>query len=166
LSKLPDLQTFDNTTMADPQAVSPPSMTAIEFLGLGLEIGGHKRWRTFQHAANIQRFKEAFGVLPETCVLIWDALRNSLDPTVRLRRKDKPGHLLVGIRFLWTYHEEYEIARFFGYGSNKTGRKWWKLYVAKIEKLLDRKVRKQHLGFCVLAFVVSSPSHSSFLLAL
>jgi hypothetical protein len=136
--------------MADPTQVPPPSMTAIEFLELGLEIGGHTRWRTFQHAANIKRFKEAFGVLPETCVLIWDALRNSLDPTVRLRRNDKPKHLLVGCRFLWTYHEEYDIARFFGYGSNKTGRKWWKIYVEKIEKLLDLKVRKQRLGFCRL----------------
>jgi hypothetical protein len=136
--------------MADPTQVPPPAMTAIEFLGLGLEIGGHQRWRTFQHDANIKRFKEAFGVIPETCVLIWNALRNSLDPTVRLRRLDKPKHLLVGIRFLWTYHEEYEIARFFKYGSNNTGRKWWKFYVKKIEKLLDLKVRKQRLGFCCL----------------
>ena len=122
--------------MADPTQVPPPSMTAIEFLELGLEIGGHTRWRTFQHAANIKRFKEAFGVLPETCVLIWDALRNSLDPTVRLRRNDKPKHLLVGCRFLWTYHEEYDIARFFSFQCVNTGRKWWKLYVKKIKNCL------------------------------
>jgi hypothetical protein len=118
----------------------------MEFLELGLEIGGHSRWRTFNLDANIKRFKEAFGVIPATCVLLWDALRNSLDPTVRLVRRSKPKHLLVGIRFLWTYHEEYEIARFFSFGSHKTSRKWWKIYVTKIEKLLDRKVRKQR--FC------------------
>ncbi len=130
--------------MADPQ-VPPPSMTAIEFLGLGLEIGGHQRWRTFKHDANIKRFKEAFGVIPDTCVLLWDALRNSLDATVRLRKNDKPMYLLVAIRFLWMDHEEYDIARFFSFRSVNTGWKWWKIYVKKIEKLLDRKVRKQLL---------------------
>ncbi len=90
--------------MADPPHVPPRSMTDIDFLQLGLEIGGHARWRTFRPAANIQRFKEAFGVLPKTCVLIWDALRNSLDPTVRLGRRAKPKHLLVVIRsFSYTH---------------------------------------------------------------
>ena len=123
--------------------VPPPAMTAIEFMGLGLEIGGHTRWQTYKHETNVKRFKQAFGVIPETCVLLWDALRNSMDATVRLQKNDKPMHLLVGIRFLWTYHEENEIARFFSFRSVVTGRKWWKIYVKKIEKLLDRKVRKQ-----------------------
>jgi hypothetical protein len=123
--------------------VPPPAMTAIEFMGLGLEIGGHTRWQTYLHEANVKRFKQAFGVIPETCVLLWDALRNSMNATVRLQKNDKPMHLLVAIRFLWTYHEEYDIARFFSFRSVVTGRKWWKIYVKKIEKLLDRKVRKQ-----------------------
>jgi hypothetical protein len=123
--------------------VPPPSITAVEFMGLGLEIGRHTRWRTYKLEANVKRFKEAFGVIPETCVLLWDALRNSMDATVRLQKKDKPMHLLVAIRFLWTYDEEYEIARFFGFGSANTGRKWWKIYVKKIEKLLDLKVRNR-----------------------
>jgi hypothetical protein len=71
--------------------VPPPAMTAIEFMGLGLEIGGHTRWRTYKHEANIKRFKEAYGVIPESCVLLWDALRNSMDPTIRLL---KNGRLL------------------------------------------------------------------------
>jgi len=125
--------------------VPPQAMTAIEFMGLGLEIGGHTRWQTYKHEANVKWFKQAFGVIPETCVLLWDALRNSMDATVRLQKNDKPMHLLVAIRFLWTYHEEYEIARFFSFRSVVTGRKWWKIYVKKIEKLLDRKVRKQLL---------------------
>jgi len=123
--------------------VPPQAMTAIEFMGLGLEIGGHTRWQTYKHEANVKRFKQAFGVIPETRVLLWDALRNSMDATVRLQKNDKPMHLLVAIRFLWMYHEEYEIARFFSFRSVVTGRKWWKIYVKKIEKLLGRKVRKQ-----------------------
>ena len=63
-------------------------MTAIEFMGLGLDIGRHTLWRTYKHEANIKRFKEAFGVIPETCVLLRDALRNSMDATVRLRKND------------------------------------------------------------------------------
>jgi hypothetical protein len=126
--------------------VPPPAMTAIEFMGLGLEIGRHTRWRTYKHEANVKRFKEAFGVIPETCVLLWDALQNSMDTTVWLQKNDKPTHLLlVAIQFLWTYDEEYEIARFLSFRSVVTGRKWWKIYVKKIEKLLDRKVRKQFI---------------------
>ena len=78
-------------------------------------------------------------------MLLWDALRNSMDATVWLQKNDKPMYLLVAIRFLWLYDEEYDIARFFGFRSVVTGRKWWKMYVKKIEKLLDRKVRKQLL---------------------
>jgi hypothetical protein len=59
-----DLQTFYHfTTMAAPQ-VLPPPMTAIKFMGLGLEIGGHTLWHTLKHEANIKRFKEAFSVIP------------------------------------------------------------------------------------------------------
>ena len=68
-----------------------------------------------------------------------------MDQTVRLRKKDTPKHLLVAIRFLWTYDEEYEIARFFSFRCYNTGRKWWKFYLTKIEKLLELKVRKQRL---------------------
>jgi hypothetical protein len=50
--------------------VPPPAMTAIEFMELGLEIGGHAKWRTYLHHTNIKRFKQAFGVIPETCVLM------------------------------------------------------------------------------------------------
>jgi hypothetical protein len=123
----------------------PPAMTTMDFMGLGLEIGGHSRWRTYKYEANVKRFKQAFGVIPETCVLIWDVLRNSMDAAVRLKKEDKPKHLLVAIRFLWTYDEEYDLSRFFGFQSHTTARKWWKIYVTKIEKLLDMKVRKQLL---------------------
>jgi hypothetical protein len=124
--------------------VPPAAMTAIEFMELGLEIGGHAKWRTYLHHTNIKRFKQAFGVIPETCVLLWDALRNSMDGEVRLKKKEKPKHLLVAIRFLWTYDTEYDLARFFGI-CEQTARTWWKFYVTKIEKLLDGKVRKQLL---------------------
>jgi hypothetical protein len=77
--------------------VPPPPMTAIKFMGLGLEIGKHTRWHTYKHEANIKRFKQAFGVIPETCVLLWDALRNSMDATIRLLKNDKLMHLLVAI---------------------------------------------------------------------
>jgi hypothetical protein len=48
--------------------VPPPAMNAIEFMGLGLEIGRHTQWRTYKHEANIKRFKEAFGML---CGIPW-----------------------------------------------------------------------------------------------
>jgi hypothetical protein len=70
--------------------VQPPAMTAIKFMGWGLEIGRHTRWHTYKHEANVKWFKAAFGVIPETCVLFWDALGNSMDATVRLLKNDKP----------------------------------------------------------------------------
>jgi hypothetical protein len=77
--------------------VPPPAMTAMDFMGLGLEIGGHDKWRTYKYHTNVKRFKEAYGVIPETCVLIWDALRNSMDAAVRLKKKTSQGI------FLWPF---------------------------------------------------------------
>jgi hypothetical protein len=135
--------------------VPPPAMTAISFMGLGLELGLHTKWRTYKHDQNINRFKADFGIIPESCVLLWDALRNSMDPTVRLPGNAKPMHFLLAVRFLWKYHEECDLARYFGMRSKTTARKWWKIYVIKIEKLLDRKVRKHFMTVSLLFMTVS-----------
>jgi hypothetical protein len=68
-----------------------------------------------------------------------------MDPTVRLPEHAKPMHFLLAVRFLWKYHEERDLARYFGMRSKTTAPKWWKIYVIKIEKLLDRKVRKHFM---------------------
>ena len=117
------------------------ALTAEEFMSLGLEVNNHHpKWRQYKHQCNVDRFKEDYGVIPETCVVLWNDMRNSIAPTVRLVRGDKPVLFLLALRFLWTYQTETDLCTFFNIRGKQTVRKWWKHYVRKIEKLLDGKV--------------------------
>ena len=116
------------------------SLSADDFMKVGLERH-HPKWPEYLHGRNVDRFKEMYGVIPETCAAIWDLMRNSLDPAVRLNaRKDKPSLFLVSLRFLWTYDTEADLCIFSGIRGKQTVRKWWKHYVRKMERLLDLKV--------------------------
>ena len=116
--------------------MAAPLLTADNFLSAGLDIVcKHQNWRQFKHHCNIDRFKEAFGVIPETCVLIWDDLRAAND----INSKSRVKHFLLAIRFLWKYENETDLGRVFDM-CPKTVRKWWKHYVPKFERLLDPKV--------------------------
>jgi len=130
-------------------AATVAAFSTEEFMALGLETGGHPKWRDYKHERNIDRFKEDYGVTPQTCHDIWEDLRNfdaeieCLDEhksPVRLEKGAKPLHLLLGIRFLFKYQEQRDLCRFFGMRSPKTMSKWATLYVFKIERLLDMKM--------------------------
>jgi len=116
------------TTVAAP-------MSADDFLVLGLELGGHHKWRSYKPHCNINRFKEDYGIIPQTAHLTWEALRVA----ELIDGKDKACQFFVAIRFLWKYEDEVDLGRFFKL-SKKTARKWWKHYVFCIEQLLDPMV--------------------------
>lgn len=113
------------------------ALSKEDFFALGLELAGHSKWQQYKHERNLERFKEDYGVIPETCCRIWEDLRTSF----RLEKKAKPKHFLLAIRFLFKYEDESDLCRFFGIRSKKTVRKWWKIYVRKIEEILESKVR-------------------------
>lgn len=108
----------------------------LEFLGLGLETCNYPRWWRYQEHANIERFKEHFGVTPKTCRDVWERLRRSVNPAIRLDAKAKPIHLLMAIIHLWAYDTEAPFSRLFGL-TKKTAWKWKDIYVQKIALLFD-----------------------------
>ena len=128
--------------MATPAVAAPP-MSADDFLILGLELGGHDKWRSYKHHCNIDRFKEDYGIIPQTAHLVWDALRTAS----LIDNNSKPKHFMIAIRFLWKYEDESDLKRFFKL-TEKTVRKWWKHYVFRIEQLLDAMV-----CYCLVATV-------------
>lgn len=115
-------------------------VTAHEFMELGLELAGYKRWKRYKEKANIQRFKSHFGPLPKSCENIWIDLQTTTDAACRIESDADPKHLLLGLRFLWKYQTEDDLGAFFQMTS-KTVRKWSHVYARKIQLLLPNKVR-------------------------
>jgi len=137
------------------------ALTSQDFLGMGLEIAGHSKWEQYKLDRNVERFKVAFGVIPETCASIWQDLRRR----EKINKQSDPRHFLIGVRFLWKYEEEADLARFFGIRTHQTVRKWWKIYVQIIESLLDEKVvSKKVMSWSLLLRTVTDDSLSVILL--
>lgn len=109
---------------------------------LGLEIAGEYKWMTYKHHCNLDRFTTYYGVDPRTCARVWEALRTSNDPEIKLFRKANPMHLLLAIRFLWRYEMETDLGKFFGIKSPKTVRKWVRYYLYRVKLLLPSLMPK------------------------
>ena len=150
----------DDSTMAAAKAVS-----TLEFLGIGLDVFGYKRWRYYKEHANIKRFKEHYGISPLTCHQIWESLRNSIDDSIKLHPKAKPIHLLLAIVHLWSYPTEANLASQFGMASKNTCRKWRRLYVEKLASLFPSLVSRARLPKQLQQFSsLANPSLMLFLL--
>lgn len=108
------------------------SFAAKEFLALGLETVGYDRWESYKEDANIKRFRQHFGVDPQTCEEVWSDVKRSMPGA-------KPKHLLLGLRWLWKYDTEADLSPMFDM-SEKTVRKWTKQLVSEIMKLLPEKM--------------------------
>jgi len=115
------------------------AITANGFLKLGLEVLGYRRWESYKYNANLNRFKEHFGILPSTCSDVWEKLRLSDDDDCRLDPKAKPIHLLLTINYLWRYQTEEPHAKLFHMTKN-TARKWKYIYLKKLEALFPHLV--------------------------
>jgi len=102
------------------------------FLGLGLEIFGYVRWRSYKESESLKKFRKHFGVSPRTCRDVWRALLNCRS----LPEDANPKHLLLAIFFLFEYPKENNETSRFGM-SAKTARKWRKLYISKISSLFS-----------------------------
>lgn len=111
-------------------------LTEAQWLQIGLETARHPKWRTYKHHTNIDRFRTAYGVIPKTCEMIWNDLRDA----DRINKKDDPRNLLLAIRFLWAYHIEEDLGNYFDIRSPKTVRKYCKQWVGLIQSLLMSKV--------------------------
>ncbi|CAB9516751.1 hypothetical protein SEMRO_804_G204910.1 [Seminavis robusta] len=118
--------------------------SARHFMNLGLRYARFPNWKHYKESRSIERFKQHFGMKPETVADCWLLLRESNDPDIRLEKKAKPKHLLIAIRHLFKYHTEADLASFFNIKTEKTVRKWAKLYVKRISRLLPDLIGTLH----------------------
>jgi len=117
------------------------ALATNDFLEIGLKIGGHTKWKTHKESANVQRFKELFGVTPATCSSIWnDMIGANAEDDCHIDNDANPVHFLLAVRFLFRYEREKDLARMFG-TAPKTMRPWQRLYVWKLQALLQKKAR-------------------------
>ncbi|CAB9500472.1 hypothetical protein SEMRO_84_G044950.1 [Seminavis robusta] len=114
--------------------------SAKHFLNLGLRYGRFPNWKSYKESRCIQRFKQHFGMQPQTVADVWQKLRDSDNLDIRLKKNAKPKELLIAIRHLYKYHIEADLAMFFRIKTEKTVRKWVKRYVKKIALLLPELV--------------------------
>ena len=107
-----------------------------QFLTLGLRLAGYNIPNRCKDETNIKRFRTNFGCHPATCEKLWLHMQKTPNEKARITSHTKPTFLLIGLRFLWRYQTEEELAVFFGM-SAKTVRKYYKQSVAKLYLLLD-----------------------------
>ena len=111
-----------------------------QFLTLGLHLAGYTFPNRCKEETNIKRFQKNFGCHPATCEKLWFEMQNTTKDEGRITPGTKPTFLLIGLRFLWRYQTEEELAVFFGM-SAKTVRKYYRQSVAKIYLLFDDTIK-------------------------
>ena len=119
--------------------------TSYDFMVLGLDTAQYYKWRKYNLLPNIDRFRRDYGAHPATCEAIWNDLQSSTDPEIHVDKKGKPLHFLLALRWLYKYHTEEDLGKFFRM-TEKTVGKWTKHYAEKICLLLESKVRTD--GLC------------------
>jgi len=116
-------------------------LSCKDFTSIGLTIAGFDRWRMYTEAANNVRFVQHFGATPATVSEIWNAMLVHPDIDCRVDANTNPKYLLLGLRFLWTYHTQGSLGNFFGIRSEKTVGKWSRMIVLKLAALSKYKVK-------------------------
>jgi hypothetical protein len=111
-------------------------LTEDDFIEIGLDTAKIFGWRRCCKATSIDRFTKHYCVLPATCVLVWQDLKND----EKIDKRDKPISLLIALRFLFTYDTEPNLGSFFGILHNDTVNARVKKWVRKIQSLLQKKV--------------------------
>jgi hypothetical protein len=112
-------------------------LTELQFLEIGLDIGGPRNWRHLDHNANIGRFKSAYGATPLTCHQMWSDL---IDLGEIDGSSNRPKYFLLTLKFLFTNVPQQDLMQFFGIRSENTVTKWRAMFTAKIQKLQPRKM--------------------------
>ncbi len=113
-------------------------ITDEEFMAIGLEAAGYKRWGRCKPKTNLRNFRAHYGCCPKSCENMWMDLQLSPNQECRIEPNANPKLLLLGIRFLWRYETEKELCSRFDM-SEPTVRKWKSLYARKIQLLLKPK---------------------------
>ncbi|CAB9503243.1 hypothetical protein SEMRO_160_G072100.1 [Seminavis robusta] len=141
--------------MAETETGRAKLFSARHFMGLGLRYARFHNWKRYKPKQCIHRFKQQFGMKPQTVEDVWKALRDSDDPVVRLPKTAKPKHLLIAIRHLFKYHTEADLATFFNIKTEKTVRRWARQYLKRIAHYLPVLMGSIHDNHDGLIFFMS-----------
>jgi hypothetical protein len=113
------------------------TVTADEFMVLGLKFAGHPRVKSL--LTNLRRFKGWYGASPETCAQIFSDLKTTDINEARIKDNEDPSRFLMAMHFLRAYRTEEQTAGTFRM-NEKTARKWCWKYAKKIQALKGKKV--------------------------
>jgi hypothetical protein len=115
-------------------------LTDGDFMTLGLDIAGFKRWRSCKEETNIERFKAWFAANPKTCAAIWLDLQVSTEEGGRIESDANPSFLLLAFRFLKAYPTKKVLSGTFQM-TEKTVRTHCSAWVHKLHLLKSKKVQ-------------------------
>lgn len=118
----------------------PIPYTQDEFLELGFKALGDKTWRNSKIESQLERFHSIYDTSPRILSLIWNDLRLSTIPGIRIDQSTRPFHLLILYRWLKSYETENELKTSFGGTAIKTIRYWKKELVKKVANLRIIKI--------------------------
>jgi hypothetical protein len=127
------------------------------FMRLGLETAGFSKWETYLEQRNIDRFRSWYGCRPAVCEAVWIKLQEqNVDDEEEecggnREHSANPMHLLLGLRFLWAYSTEVELAGLFKM-NEKAVRKYCGVYAHRIQLLLADMVSWQKAAICCSTF--------------
>ena len=110
-------------------------LTAMQFLGLGMTQCKYLIWATWLLSSAEQKFREAYGVTPQTAADIWRDLHGTDIPEAVVGDGDNPYHFLLAIRFLFTYDTEGDLSIFSSISSHQTIREKCRVYARKMQLL-------------------------------
>ena len=121
-------------------------LSATDLVFLGLEMAGFKRLANSSEKTNFDRFNSLYGATARSCHELFLQISEVDD------RQVHPKYFLLALRFLKEYPTEQQLCGMFNIQSEKTVRKWTKIYVKKIQELLPAKVRKDVVISLLLLF--------------
>jgi len=116
-------------------------MIASEVLNFGLHILGflecQQTNRTYK--SNIERFKAHYGSSPEVCLTIWEDLKATNVPHLRIKENDDFEFFLMFLYFIKVYPTELQLSLVFRQ-TEKTCRKYVWYFAERLRALKDKKV--------------------------
>lgn len=110
-------------------------MNEHQFMTMGLSFA-YKIPNRCKKETNIKRFQSHYGVKPSTCAKLWHDLLSTSNVKAQIKLDTKPILLLIGLRFLWLYPTEEQLASFFRM-CVRTIRPLYQECVEKIHFLLE-----------------------------
>ena len=112
-----------------------------DFLALGLEIAGFRRWKNHSNETNCNYFWSVYGASALTCEQIWRDLATMVDRNnnALIDSASQPLFLLLTLRWFKTYKTEIQLSGRFSMSPN-TVRKYISAYSLMLQSLKDKKV--------------------------